>query len=169
MISDKAKAILNNIEKYLIVVLFTAMTVIVVFQITTRYGFGFTVAWMEQMARLIFVWLSFIGISYAAAHTQHIRMTAVATLMKGKGGKVLLLIGDIIAVLVGLYLTYKITGLTIVVYTKEQTFSAMPFVPIWVMYVSGIIGMLGFSIRTFQHGVIPGIQSLKQEENNEIA
>ena len=163
MKTNKIVKILNNLEKYIIIALFLMMTGIMVFQITTRYGFGFTVAWLEQFARLVFVWISFMGISFAASKSQHIRVSAMAVLVKGKGGKIFLLIGDLVCVLMSLYLAYKIAGLTYTVYTKNQFFSAMPFMPIWVMYISGVLGMLGLGIRTIQYGVIPDIKSLKQD------
>jgi TRAP-type C4-dicarboxylate transport system permease small subunit len=169
MKNNKVVTFLNNIEKYMIAALFMLMTVIMVFQVTTRYGFGFTVAWLEQFARLIFVWISFVGISYAATRSQHIRVSAMATFIKGKGGKVFLLIGDLICVLISLYLAYKIGGLTITVYTKHQYFSAMPFMPIWVMYISGVLGMLGLAIRTLQYGVIPDIKAIRGIEAEEPA
>lgn len=150
----------NNIEKYLIVALFSILLGMMIFGILSRYGFGISVAWTEQMTRLIFVWLSFAGISYAAVLRQHLKVEALAVFAKEKAGKIILLVGDTIATVFVLYLAYRVSTLTINVYHKGQAFSAMPWMPVWVMYLGGLLGLLGMGIRTLQFSVIPSIRSL---------
>ena len=47
---------------------------------------------------------------------------------------------------------------------NKQVFSAMTWLPMWVMYVPGVIGMAGWAVRTIQASLIPGIKELMSKE-----
>lgn len=158
---QKLSNCLNNIEKYVIITIFTMLLLMMIFGVISRYGLGISVAWIEQMTRLLFVWLSFAGISYGAMKRQHLKVEALAVFLKGKKGAMILLIGDLIASVFALFLSYRIATLTMNVYDKGQSFSAMPWMPVWVMYLSGLLGMAGMGIRTIQFGIIPGLHDIK--------
>jgi TRAP-type C4-dicarboxylate transport system permease small subunit len=151
----------NYVEAAGICVLFAVLLVLMMFQIVTRYVFSFSLAWVEQLCRLLFVYISLLGMSYAAMKYQHLRVSALAVFSKNMTGKVILLVGDIICSVFSLFLAYRILLLTSGVYRSGQGFAAMPAVPIWVMYAAGVLGMFGLSVRTFQFGVIPGVRALK--------
>ena len=72
------KNFLNNIEKYLIYVFLTALLVLMFIQVVARYVFGAAWGWMEQITRLIFVYVTFAGISYACKKSEHLRVSFVA-------------------------------------------------------------------------------------------
>ena len=153
--NKKVMNFLNNIEKYLLVILFSALMGLMVFVIVLRYGFGKSVAWIEQLTRLIFVWISFSGISYAAYTRGHLKVEALVAFTNDKFGKYILLIGDVITTIFVFYLSYRIALLTINVHNNGQTFSAMPWMRISVLYLSGVLGLAGMGIRTIQMGIIP--------------
>ena len=67
----------NQIEKYMIVSMFLVMTVIIALNVVTRFVFNFTLSWGEQLARLLLVWTSFAGISWAGMINAHMRVTAL--------------------------------------------------------------------------------------------
>ena len=145
----------NQIEKYLIVSMFLVMTVIIALNVVTRFIFNFTLSWGEQLARLLLVWTSFAGISWAGMINAHMRVTALALALK-KNPKIfemVYLLGDIVAVIYGFYLSWQIFGLMILVKTQGQVLSALPLVPKWSMYLAGVLGMAGMSIRIIQRRV----------------
>lgn len=156
MITEKKEPFYNNIERYIIIVLFTAMTTIVAFTVFSRYLFNFTFSWAEQMAKLLLVWTSFAGISWAGRVDAHMRVTALSLLTK-KNPKIfdiVFLIGDLIAAAYCFYLAYKIFGTLLMIKSQSQVFSAMPFIPKWVMYLAGVLGMAGMGIRILQRSYI---------------
>ena len=103
------KNFLNNIEKYLIYVFLTALLVLMFIQVVARYVFGAAWGWMEQITRLIFVYVTFAGISYACKKSEHLRVSFVAEFAPGKHTKtILFLIGDTLFFLVAAYLCYRI-------------------------------------------------------------
>ena len=85
----------------------------------------------------------------------HMRVTALALALK-KNPKIfemVYLLGDIVAVIYGFYLSWQIFGLMMLVKTQGQVLSALPLVPKWSMYLAGVLGMAGMSIRIIQRRV----------------
>ena len=60
------------------------------------------------------------------------------------------LAGDVIAVGYGIYMSYEIFRLMNLIRNQGQVLSALPFVPKWIMYLAGVLGMAGMSIRIIQ-------------------
>ena len=59
------KKFLDNIEKYIIYVVLTVLVTLMFGQVVARYVFGLAWGWMEQLTRLLFVYVTFAGMSYA--------------------------------------------------------------------------------------------------------
>ena len=145
----------NQIEKYMIVSMFLVMTVIIALNVVTRFVFNFTLSRGEQLARLLLVWTSFAGISWAGMINAHMRVTALSLAFKKnpKIFEIIYLLGDIVAVIYGFYLSWQIFGVMILVKNQGQVLSALPLVPKWIMYLAGVLGMAGMSIRIIQRRV----------------
>lgn len=145
----------NQIEKYMIVSMFLVMTVIIALNVVTRFVFNFTLSWGEQLARLLLVWTSFAGISWAGMINAHMRVTALSLAFKKnpKIFEIIYLLGDIVAVIYGFYLSWQIFCVMILVKNQGQVLSALPLVPKWIMYLAGVLGMAGMSIRIIQRRV----------------
>jgi TRAP-type C4-dicarboxylate transport system permease small subunit len=150
MDETKKRHFCDRIEMAVIVVMFTVMVIVTAFTVFSRYFFHFTFSWAEQFTRVLFVWVSFAGISLAGKLNAHMRVSALTIFMGEKKGKLLLLAGDFIAVIVGLYLAYKIATVMLLTIQRKQFFSAIPWCPVWVMYLGGVLGMLGFVCRVIQ-------------------
>ena len=142
----------DRIEWFIIVVLFSIMTVITFSTVVTRYIFNFTLSWAEQMSRLLFVWVSFAGISWAGRINAHNRVTVVAVIFgnRPKVAEVFLTIGDIIGMCYGLYMASLTYNVMVTIYKTHQVLPSMPWCPKWVMYLPGVLGMLGFTARIGQ-------------------
>lgn len=145
----------NQIEKYMIVSMFLVMTVIIALNVVTRFVFNFTLSWGEQLARLLLVWTSFAGISWAGMINAHMRVTALSLAFKKNPRifEVVYFLGDIVAVIYGFYLSWQIFGVMMLVKNQGQVLSALPLVPKWIMYLAGVLGMAGMSIRIIQRRV----------------
>lgn len=57
------------------------------------------------------------------------------------------------AVIYGFYLSWQIFGVMMLVKNQGQVLSALPLVPKWIMYLAGVLGMAGMSIRIIQRRV----------------
>lgn len=65
----------NALEDFLIMLLIAAMGGVLALQVAMRYVFNHPLIWSEEMARYLFVWLTFIGASYGVRHGVHINMS----------------------------------------------------------------------------------------------
>ena len=59
------------------------MTILVFIQVVMRYVFSNSLSWSEELARFIFLWLSWIGASYAVKERSHFRVEMFADMIKG--------------------------------------------------------------------------------------
>src|SRR5699024_11333416 len=60
------------------VVLLALMTVLVLFQVFTRYVLGTPAAFTEELVRYALIWVSFIAATYAFLQREHMALTLVA-------------------------------------------------------------------------------------------
>ncbi len=74
---------LDNFEEYFVVWTMAIMTALVFCQVIMRYVFSSSLSWSEELARYIFMWLSWIGASYAVKERSHFRVEMFANLLKG--------------------------------------------------------------------------------------
>ena len=59
---------------YLIATLFGATLVVITAQIVWRYVFNDSLTWTEELARYLFVWITFVGAALAIRDRSHIRV-----------------------------------------------------------------------------------------------
>ena len=163
---DLVKKILNNLEKYIIYAVLTALVAMMFIQVVARYLFGLAWGWMEQVTRLMFVYVTFAGMSYACKGSEHLRVSFAAEFLPGRHTKtILFIIGDLMLIAVSSYLCYLIYLMMMQCIAQHQVFSGAKFIPVWVMYLAGVLGMGGMAIRTLQYGVIPAVKSLRSCTN----
>ena len=77
-----------NLEKYLCVVLMSVMTLIIFIQVVARYVFQNSLSWSEELARYIFIWLVYLGISYGCQMRKHIKIDAALQLAAQEGAAI---------------------------------------------------------------------------------
>lgn len=69
------RKIKNGIDRFLLglsVTLLVAMVVIIIYQVFFRELLNYTPSWSEELSRLLFVWVSFLGIAYGFKEKLHI-------------------------------------------------------------------------------------------------
>lgn len=140
----------DRIELTIIVTLFSLMLAITAFTVLSRYVFSFTFSWAEQLTRIMFVWITFAGISWAGRLGVHMRVSALSALLGEQRGRGVIMLGDAATIFFGAFMAYKIARVMLVVIDRGQIFATVPWIPVWVMYLAGVLGMLGLSLRTAQ-------------------
>lgn len=160
----------NNIEKYLIWILFIPLLAVMTAQVIARYCFGVAWGWAEPVSRQLFIYVTFAGISYCAMTGSHLRVNFLAEFMPGKNSKkIIFLIGDIVAAIILLVLSYLLFGMMRTAMVLKQTQIGAAWIPVWLQYAVGAVGLLGTSIRIIQFGIIPGIKDIKYGTNTAVS
>lgn len=54
------------LEEFLLVVFLGAMTLIMGVQVVSRYVFGMSLSWSEEITRYLFIWSGFLSVSYCS-------------------------------------------------------------------------------------------------------
>lgn len=143
----------NHIEEIFLVICIAVMVVVIFLQVVMRYAFNNSLSWSEELARFLFVWASWMGISFGQKKGEHITITLVSNRFKGKSKAVFLAIGDvltlaILAVLLvkGIEVTDRIAGMA--------TTTAALHMPKWIMYASVPLSCMLMGIRVFKKMIL---------------
>ena len=56
----------ENLESTLCMILLSTFTIVLFLQVVMRKMFNNSLSWSEELARYLFIWMVFIGISYGA-------------------------------------------------------------------------------------------------------
>jgi len=72
-----AKAILSRILEVILVVILSIMVILVFGNVVARYVFNSAITWAEEVARFLFVWLTFVGASFGLMKGLHLGMDII--------------------------------------------------------------------------------------------
>jgi len=140
------KKFINNFEEYFCVWTMAIMTVLVFFQVVMRYIFANSLSWSEELARFIFLWLSWIGASYAVKERSHFRVEMFADFLKGRHRVYFEYFVLIVWFIFSFLLAWYGTQLLIFLADTDQRSAAMEIPMSW-PYASVPVGCLLMCIR----------------------
>ena len=75
---------LTAVLEYLSMACVAAMALLVIAQVVLRYVFNDPLTWSEEMARIVFIYLAFIGIGAAYGRRRHMFIDALVILLPPK-------------------------------------------------------------------------------------
>lgn len=139
---------LNHVEEVLLVAMLAVMVVLIFVQVVSRYVFNSSLTWTEELARYMFVWLSWIGISLAAREGQHITIDAVVNLFQGKKVFIFInILAELAVIAICAVMFYEGVQITGKMY-QIKSVSPMLKIPMGVCYMSVVVGCGLLIIRT---------------------
>jgi len=103
---ETLKKINDNFEKWIMMLLFGVLFMIVMAGIISRCVFNQPFTWTEEAARLVFIWLVFMGISYGTKYDKHINVTIIMDRMPKIAAALLTVFWDIVALVIFLWITF---------------------------------------------------------------
>lgn len=125
------KKFLNNLEEYFCVWTLAIMTLVVFVQVVMRYVFANSLSWSEELARFIFLWLSWVGASYAVRERSHFRVEMLMDLFKGASRVWLEYLVLLIWFAFSFFLTWYGTKLVLFIHGAGQVSAAMRIPMTW--------------------------------------
>ena len=90
---------LDNIERYMVLVLFSVVVVLVAMQVVFRFGLNYSLDWTEELARYLFVASIYVGAAIAIRENGHIRVEAVYMLLSPRNALLARIGADVISLL----------------------------------------------------------------------
>ncbi len=118
-------------------------------QVFMRYVLRSGLTWTEELSRFAFVWTIYLGISLAAKHQQHVRVTAQYLLIPERLRPFLWLAADIVWVVFNLVFTVQGFGLVQHALQFPETTPSLGWSAAYV-YTIIPIGFLLMTLRIFQ-------------------
>lgn len=150
---------LSMIENAVIILGLSAMFLILLAQVIMRYVFSRPLTWSEEAARFIFVYVSFIGISYAYRQKGHIRMEVVVNLFPQavrRGLEVLINLGTIALFCYMIPFSFRFIGI------QAGVKATATHIPMSIVYTALPLGMALSCVRL----LISSLRIVWGEEEN---
>lgn len=98
------KDFITNLDQYISAILFIAIMILLFVQVISRYVFGHSFTWTEELSILLFVWMTYLGVSSAVTYRKNLRIDALLDVVPFPVKKVLLIVSDVIFIVFNLYL-----------------------------------------------------------------
>lgn len=112
---------LDRLEEHAAVFLLVAMSALVAVQVAARFLFGLGFSWMEELARLAFVWVVFLGAVVGMRRCLHIRVEAGISALPAALRPWVVAVGDMVTLLFCAAMTWH--GLELVQSTLRFAFN----------------------------------------------
>jgi len=93
---ETLKKINDRFEEYFTGGLLVVMTILIFFQVLSRFVLNTPLAWSEETARYIFVWLIYTSAALAVKRQEHIRVEIGLIVLKGRAKKAAYILTDVI-------------------------------------------------------------------------
>lgn len=144
------KKIINWLDEYMeisvCIVLMSVMTLVIFVQVIMRYVFDSSLSWSEELARYLFIWLIYLGISYGSKIMKHIKIDAGLKIFPEKMRPYIVILGDIIFLAFAIYI--MVTGWRLVLLQIKLT-KTSPALKLPLQYVYAA-PMVGFALTAFR-------------------
>ena len=140
------KKFLNNFEEYLCVSGMAVMTAVTFLQVIMRYVFSNSLSWSEEFARYVFIWISWVGASYAVREGGHFRVQMFVNALNGNARKLLELFVLTAWCAFCFFLAWYGTKLVLFLVDTGQTSAAME-IPMSIPYAAVPIGVGCMCVR----------------------
>jgi len=140
------KKIWDHLEEGFLIPALIFSSILLFIQVLMRYVFHNSLSWSEELARFLYIWEVWLGISYATKKRAHFRVTLIFGILKGKAEFALNMALHIIWLAFGAYFTF--TGIKTVASIAQfgQCSSALR-IPMWIPYLGIPLGAGLMSIR----------------------
>jgi TRAP-type C4-dicarboxylate transport system permease small subunit len=91
---------LLHVIGWLITIMAAVLIIVVFSNVIGRYFFHFALAWAEETARFLFIWLSFMGAVLANAHYGHMNLDIFVKWAPRKVGQAMMVVADIVILII---------------------------------------------------------------------
>lgn len=152
----------ENIEQYLCVILLAAFTTVLFIQVVMRKVFNNSLSWSEELARYMFIWLVFLGVSYGAKQMKHLRIDAFLGIFPKKVRPYVLILSEILVMVFSVIVVWS-AYVTVSKYMQLGNLSAALHMPMWIVYSSAFLAYILVFIRQIQ-AIVVRVKALKNGE-----
>ena len=139
----------NNIEEYILMILFPLLVIVVFAATCVRYLTVMSLPWAEEVARYSMVWIAFIGASLGIKRNSHLGVEAVLLLLPKKSRIYFDYLRYCIIIVFNLLITYFMFQIIQSQVTTEQVSPSLR-IPMWFAYGAIPVGSVLMAWRCVQ-------------------
>ncbi len=137
---------IDFIEEKVLVISFAVSICIIFLQVIMRYVFNNSLGWSEELARYLFIWQGWLGVSFCERFKQHISIDILKNKLKGNVNKAIEILAMLLAVICAFLLIRY--GMDVVnSLTKSHSASTALRIPLWIVYLSLPVGCILYIMR----------------------
>lgn len=96
----------DNIERWLMLVAYVLIVFVIVNEVVRRFVLSYSSLWGEEIARYAFVFLGWVGASYAVKQRAHIRFDTILNLLPRRFHGYVFLFGDFVTLVFACFALY---------------------------------------------------------------
>lgn len=139
----------ENFEEKILVTLLSGSVLLIFFQVVMRYIFKNSLAWSEELARYLFLYMIWIGASYAVKRESHLRIEIIKDKIPENYQKSFETFIMLIWLAFSVFLFIYSLKLTVMIHARGQLSPAMR-IPMSYAYASVPIGTGLMCVRIIQ-------------------
>lgn len=142
----------NNLEEFLMVIFLLAMTLIMGVQVLSRYAFGTSLSWSEEITRYLFIWSGFISVSYCTKKCISIKIEQFVAAFPKRGKALFKIVNHTIEIIFFIYLIpFAILYLRSAIESGQV--SPACGIPMYYIQAAPLISFILVSIRIVQRWI----------------
>jgi TRAP-type C4-dicarboxylate transport system permease small subunit len=131
----------DKLVRNIVIITFSSMTLLVFAQIIFRYVLKASLSWSEELARYLFLWLTFIGSTIPIRESNHIKVTMFVDMIKNENTrKIALFLSDVLSLVFLILLVRYAFPITSRILQLKQISPSMPFLKIGIVYFAVPVG-----------------------------
>jgi TRAP-type C4-dicarboxylate transport system permease small subunit len=151
----------NYFEITICITLMSFMTLLLFVQVIMRRVFSQSLYWSEELARYVFIWLIYFGISYGTKIIKHIRIEAFLGIFPQKIRPYIVILGDLLFLVFAVFIIFTSFDLIQKQLMLKQESPAI-HMPMAVVYAAPFVGFTLTAIRQIQT-ILFRIKELRKE------
>jgi len=151
-----------HFERFAIITFYIYIIFIVVLEVFRRYVLNYSSLWGSQTAMYIFIYMSWVGMSWAAYKRVHIRMSILYEFVSDRTRTYLYIFSDLTMILFGLLTAWYVYESVLTSLEFSRNIAVMK-INQSVFEVAIVIGMLLFVVRTLQR-LYGDVRALRRNE-----
>ncbi|MDO5416175.1 MAG: TRAP transporter small permease [Lachnospiraceae bacterium] len=146
------KKVMTKLLAGIATVLLSVMTLLVLYQVFTRYVLNSPAAFTEELVRYFLIWTGFIGAAYAFVTREHMALVLLRDKLNPAGKRVLMTVIDVLILVFAIFVI-TIGGFKLAVSAK-QVYSALLGIPRSLVYamapISGLFIIVAQIINIYE-------------------
>lgn len=123
---------INALLSTIAAIILITMSVLVIYQVFTRYVLNNPADFTEEIIRYLLIWICFIGAAYAFNSRQHMALLFVQSQMKPAARRALVIFSDVLVLLFAIFVMVM-GGINLAV-SARQEFSSLLGIPRSLVY-----------------------------------